>query len=116
MNVIGPTSTTDGNYVLWEGATGGSVKVGGQPTTLDAETGNLTGVSGIELDGDNGNVITIVPPTNPSTHTLTLPTTQATGSGHVLKNDGSVRYHGHLKAVWLYKLDIFYIIHIHLFQ
>ena len=55
-DLFGPTSTTDGYYVLWEGATGGAVKVGGQPATLDETSGNLTDVSGIELDAPNGYV------------------------------------------------------------
>ena len=92
-DLFGPTTTTDGNYVLWEGATGGSVKVGGQPTTLDAETGNLTGVSGIELDAPNGYAITIVPPVSPaSSHVLTLPPTIG-NANTVLTNDGTGDLH-----------------------
>ena len=87
QQVYGPNVTVDGRPVVWEGTTGGLVKMGAPGANLDVETGNLTELNGIELDAHNGNVITIVPPSSPTTHTLTLPSTVGYHNT-ALTNDG----------------------------
>ena len=89
QQVIGPTEFENNRPVVWEGTTGGLVKMGGPGATLNADSGNLTELNGIEFDAANGNVITMVPPSSPITHTLTLPATFDNLNSTILTNDGS---------------------------